>query len=279
MAKKKSVVDPCFICLKKTNVNNSLSCHLCKNPSHKKCNYLNKEDFTRYKQKTTEFFCLKCKENIIPFSKLNNQEFNSLSIGKTNSEVASQTNFKSSQFQCDIIEKINSQIEEHNSDIINNNFEDEPVYNHLFTCNYYDVNEFFKCNFKSSTSFSMLHLNIHSIQLHIDEFCNLLDMLNHSFDIITISESKLKTTPTTNIEIPGYQSPCLTYTEAEKGGTMIYVRNGINFKLRKDLEIYNSKELESTFIEIVNQKESNSIVGVIYRHPKMDPNDFIDNKL
>ena len=49
-------------------------------------------------------------------------------------------------------------------------------------------------------------------------------MLNFNFDIITISESKLKNQSIVNIEIPGYQSPCVTTTEAEKGGTMIYVK-------------------------------------------------------
>ena len=36
----------------------------------------------------------------------------------------------------------------------------------------------------------------------------------------------------------------------------------------------------STFIEIVNPKKSNTIVGVIYyRHPSMDPTDFNCNYL
>ena len=59
---------------------------------------------------------------------------------------------------------------------------------------------------------------------------------------------------------------------------MIYIAEGINYKPRKDLEIYQSKELESTFIEIINPKESNDIIGVIYRHPNMDTIQFIDNK-
>ena len=67
-------------------------------------------------------------------------------------------------------------------------------------------------------------------------------------------------------------------TEAKKGGTMIYVADRINFKPRKDLEIYQSKDLESSFIEIINPKESNDIIGVIYRHPNMNTTHFIDNK-
>ena len=44
--------------------------------------------------------------------------------------------------------------------------------------------------------------------------------------------------------------------------------------LNNDLNIYKKSELESTFIEIVNPKKSNIIVGTIYRHPSMDLTEF-----
>ena len=46
-----------------------------------------------------------------------------------------------------------------------------------------------------------------------------------------------------------------------------------------DLNIYKKNELESTFIETVNPKKSNILVGVIYRHPSMDLTDFNCNYL
>ena len=57
------------------------------------------------------------------------------------------------------------------------------------------------------------------------------------------------------------------------------VSNKLNYKPREDLELYKSKHLESSFIEIINQKESNDIIGVIYRHPNMEAKNFIDEKL
>ena len=42
------------------------------------------------------------------------------------------------------------------------------------------------------------------------------------------------------------------------------------------LTFIKTKELESLFIEIINDKESNDIVGVIYRHPCMNEGEFID---
>ena len=65
-----------------------------------------------------------------------------------------------------------------------------------------------------------MHLNIHSIQLHIDELRTLLNILNHTFDVIAISESKLQNAPVINIDLNGYQTPLITTTESSKGGTI-----------------------------------------------------------
>ena len=75
-------------------------------------------------------------------------------------------------------------------------------------------------------------------------------MLEFKFDIICLSESKIQKDcdPKIDINIDGYQFPVGTPTESAKGGVLIYVKNGINFKPRNDLAIYKSKELESFFI-------------------------------
>ena len=70
-----------------------------------------------------------------------------------------------------------------------------------------------------------------------------------------------------------------TPTETCAGGTLLYIANHLSYKCRNDLNIYKKNELESTFIEIVNPKKSNIIVGVIYRHPSMDLTDFNCNYL
>ena len=67
-----------------------------------------------------------------------------------------------------------------------------------------------------------------------------------------------------------------TPTETSEGGTLLYIANYLSYKCRNDLNIC---ELESTFIEIVNPRKSNIIVGVIYRYPSMDLNDFNYNYL
>ena len=48
-----------------------------------------------------------------------------------------------------------------------------------------------------------------------------------------------------------------TPTESSAGGTLLYIANHLSCKPRLDLNIYKSKELESTFIEVLNPKKSN----------------------
>ena len=70
-----------------------------------------------------------------------------------------------------------------------------------------------------------------------------------------------------------------TPTETFAGGTLLYIANHLSYKYRNDLNIYKKNELESNFIEIVNPRKSNIIVGVIYRHLSMDLTDFNCNYL
>ena len=70
-----------------------------------------------------------------------------------------------------------------------------------------------------------------------------------------------------------------TLTESSAGGTLLYIANHLSYKCRNDRNIYKKSELESTFIEILNPRKSNIIVGIIYRHPSMDLTDFNCNYL
>ena len=60
-----------------------------------------------------------------------------------------------------------------------------------------------------------------------------------------------------------------TPTETSAFGTLLCIANHVSYKCRNNPNIYKKNELESTFVEIVNLKKSNIIVGVIYRHLDM----------
>ena len=250
----------CNSCCKNINKNNhAIFCSNCNQWSHKKCNLIDKKHYKLHQlNPNIQFFCTKCKEDNIPFMKLNEFEF--LTFINDNEEAVN--DLKPNHTQKLFFERINKEINDYNDNYRNSNNDFET--DEQMRCRYYDATDFNNSKFDKTNNFSLLHLNIHSIQAHFEDLLILLNSLNIKFDVIALSESKLNNEPTTNINIPGYHPPIFTFTESTKGGTMLYVEENINFKPRKDLEIYDPKNLESTFIEIINPNESNSIVAVIY---------------
>ena len=68
-----------------------------------------------------------------------------------------------------------------------------------------------------------------------------------------------------------------TPTESGKGGTLLYIDKNMKYKLPNDLNIYEKQMVESTFIEILNKKQKNMIIGCVYKHPKHEVSDFTNN--
>jgi len=60
------------------------------------------------------------------------------------------------------------------------------------------------------------------------------------------------------------------------GGVELYIKADRNYKVSKDLSIYNEDIMESLFIEIINEKNKNIIIGVIYRAPDSDLKRFLE---
>ena len=98
---------------------------------------------------------------------------------------------------------------------------------------YYTPSDFIRNKFPKK-AFSVMHINIASLQCHIDDLRNLLKILGHTFDIIGISETRLNedTDPIIDITLDGYDF-VETKTKAIYGGTGIYIKNGINYELKK----------------------------------------------
>ena len=144
--------------------------------------------------------------------------------------------------------------------------------------NFDQFNEMFDTNVFNG--FNTLHLNISSFPYNFDQLETLLTTLKVKLDILGITESRLKTgkQPINNIDLKGYVVES-TPTDASCGGAVLYINKNINYKLKKDLKIHKSKEVETSFIEIINKKERNTIIGCICRHPCMDAREFNDTLL
>ena len=142
----------------------------------------------------------------------------------------------------------------------------------VINSNYYDTDQLQTLKeFTDKSSLSLFHLNTCSLSKNIDDFEHPIQSNKTDFDIIVVSESRITKNklPSIDISIRNY-SYLFCPTEADTGGTLIYLRNHLSYKTRNDLKIYKTFELESTFIEICNPKKTNIITGCIYKHSKYE---------
>ena len=125
-----------------------------------------------------------------------------------------------------------------------------------------------------------MHLNISSLSYHHLELYNLLSNLKIKPNIIGISETRVQRGKQAiiNISLPNYVYEH-TATESGKGGTRLYIDKNITYNLRNDLNIYENKMVESTFIKTLNNKQKNMIIGCVYKHPKYGVSDFTNNHI
>ena len=255
-----------------------IKCDLCSKWVHLKCNKLDKKNYVSYQTQEMDFFCIKCIADTLPLLNLDNNQFELTAKGIKVPEEIDMNEMFLSVSQLNIIKKINEAVGS-GFDVGNDTeIENEA---HPIDCKYYTIEQLNNGRFNSIKHFSILHLNIHSLDFHIEELRLALKLINLKFDFVCITESKIikNVEPKSNINIEHYHSPVGTPTESSKGGVLIYVKEGIDFKPREDLNIYKTKDLESYFLETINEKGRNTIIATIYRHPCMEPKTFIDNYL
>ena len=119
----------------------------------------------------------------------------------------------------------------------------------------------------NNKSLSLFDINACSLKKNFDDLQHLLSCTKKNFDIIAISETRItkQVSLLNNLNLNNYSFE-FTPTETSASCTLLYIANHLSYKCRNDLNIYKKNELESTFIEIVNPKKSNIIMGVICRH-------------
>ena len=123
--------------------------------------------------------------------------------------------------------------------------------------------------------FSIMHCNIRSLSKNITKLEDILITSKESPDIIAISETKLKESNSSNINIPGYLF-LNTNSKTSAGGVGLYLAKELDFIRRCDLEL-SVECVESCWIEIIRKRQKNIIVGCIYRHPHNDRKHFLES--
>ena len=261
---------PCGKCSKNVSKRyKAIKCSNCGYWHHIKCDNVATQTYDKLvKLRDNELekyvhFCKICKEENLPFQKLSDEEF----ITSIIKDVPYNEDLNLRINPPEGIQRLFTDFSSHSED------EAAPI-----DCNYYDATT--RIPNSNSTNHSIFHLNIASLGRYKDELVAALSLLSVSFDIIAVSESRILKgrEPIYDITLPGYKEYS-TPTESSKGGVIVYVKDNIVVKQRKDLEqkMYESKNLESVVLEILNEKQKNEIFGCIYRHPTMDIDAFNRN--
>ena len=63
-------------------------------------------------------------------------------------------------------------------------------------------------------------------------------------------------------------------TAASKGDTLTYIDNSLRYKTRNDLKLYKEREIESTFLEVIEPNKKNKIIGCIHKHSNVPVAEF-----
>ena len=125
-----------------------------------------------------------------------------------------------------------------------------------------------------------LHMNISSVSYHIVDLNTFIMNGKNKSKVIGISNCRAKAgrAPFSNINMSNYSYE-YTPTETSKGMTLLYIDKNLRYRSRRELTLYKSKEIESSFIEIIESKKKNTIVVCIYKQPNVSVGEFTNGFL
>ena len=161
-----------YDCRKRTEIGTYVAyCCECHNYFHLKCEKVNKNDIPL----PHDWICSRCTMKTLPFGNINDENMKLANHG-LNNECIDFLIDKCPSFS------IKSLLDEMPGKKINT---DQFMSNSILSKDY-TTSDFLSAKF-SNTIFSIFHLNISSLQKHIDELRTLLMCTNSNFDVICIS--------------------------------------------------------------------------------------------
>ena len=246
-----------------------LNCCLCHCSFHVRCVTLSADLLSETLQ---DWFCFNCLAEIFPFNYV--QDDNDL-MKNLRDYFGTEINFDFNPFDFGDI-NLYMPLTEIDPDL--QFFNDMAnLQNHIGNCKYY-IEESFNTTFKRNlmNNFSLFHINIRSLPKHHTELSCYLENLNVNFSVIGISETWLNDSNCELYGIAGYSHIYQYRSSRIGGGVSLFLKEDWEYSLRVDLS-KNNTYIECMFVEI-KQTEFNSIkniiIGIIYRPPNTDINEF-----
>ena len=235
-------------------------CNVCNKYYHIRCVYtdLPHDDV---------WFCFKCNGNIFPFN-----------------HYVDDDEFKFALFCFDNSINYNRMLSlKLNPFVFNdmlNNSDNLINYDVSHSCSYiFDHNDISaSCN----DDFSILHINPRSFSKNVDQINAFLSEIEHTFSVITLSETWFKEDDSNVVNIDNYVLLHVPRHVRRSGGVAIYVHDSLSYKIRNDLKLIyepsdNLDHSESIFVEILVPGKKNIIVGNVYRAHRSNTDMFLSD--
>ena len=167
-----------------------IKCDMCSKYYHSKCASITMKTF----KKLASWHCDHCIHDILPFAKLDSEQLKLTMQGK-DIKFGDNITLSPSFTTQSLLDKIPGF----------SNFSEDDFLSDTISSKYYTPSEFLENKFRKDR-FSMIHINIASLSLHIDDLKSLLKLLDHPWDIVAISETKIREgyEPLINVSIDGY---------------------------------------------------------------------------
>ena len=267
----------CSVCLRKT-INKRkrkkiIPCQSCHSLIHRTCSNIPLSDLLNANIDLKLWECKTCLSDKFPFSDIDNSDILNMNFNSNfdcncninSSPKTNELNFARFQYSQYIQDNDNDIFGPDPDNLTDKVFDFHPDFD------YYNIHDFHKLSKKvqnqKKNNFSLFHSNFENLEILLH------DLGDPRFDIIALSEtwdpkSKLNFRPGI---LKGYHEYKGTQGNSIKGGCGLYINKNLKFIERNDLSISfvdDNNEFQSFWIEIVNKKSVNIIIGVYYRHPK-----------
>ena len=258
---------PCIICNRPVQSNQkAIECDTCQKWCHLNCDgRVTLQEYEQFQNSSNfEWECLYCtlkeKYEIFPFTLSDTNEL----IKINNSDTME---FCKSIPSLEIIQETSSYEKYSLPDT-------DSTFPNLLNSKYHSVEEV--QNLRIEKDFNIFHSNVNGLESKFENLHCFLNGSKSAMDIIALTETSENNEHSflKNVKIEGYDLH-KTPTLSSKGGVAIYVNSGFKAHERTDLTIQ-TKDYESIWIEIKNNKSKNIVCGCIYRHPRYYQADFWD---
>ena len=136
-------------------------------------------------------------------------------------------------------------------------------------CDYINME---RCNNLNPNNYNLiiLQLNIRSLLAHQGDLCQLIrttEKKNSRIDIILLCETFISKSTFKMVKIPGFTHVGNFCKEKKGGGVSILIHDGIAFRHRQDLDVFEEGLTESIFIKVKSKSGRQIIFGSLYKPP------------